>query len=198
MAKRWTATLAALATTCAALVVHPPGRPPSRARAATANADPFRPAAPPIAPILINALQDVLRLEEGDADGASAVLGRTLATRDADPDYEVTAEEADLLTRRLLGVSALRPELGRLLEAVVGAHGWIRQFGAEASFGVGAATDPYVRMCRAECMLAAYMLHVERAPAEDVDFVDEDRRDALRDAPARAREDCAAVKTESL
>ena len=46
--------------------------------------------------------------------------------------------------------------------------------------GVGNADDPYVRACRAECMLAALLLHVEGAP---VNFVDEDRLEVLRNAP---------------
>jgi len=49
-----------------------------------------------------------------------------------------------------------------------------------ADFGVGKDSDPYVRACRAECMLAALILHVERG---DVNFVDDDRIEVLRDAP---------------
>ena len=51
------------------------------------------------------------------------------------------------------------------------------------SFGVGAASDPYVRLCRAECMLALIMLHVEET---DVRFVDEERLEVLRDAAPAA------------
>ena len=70
-----------------------------------------------------------------------------------------------------------------LLSAVVDANSWITQFGATAQFGVGEPSDPYVRACRAECMLAALVLHVEGAA---VDFVDDDRLEVLRDAPTAA------------
>ena len=54
------------------------------------------------------------------------------------------------------------------------------QFGASASFGVGVATDPYVRACRAECMLALLILHLDGG---EVAFIEEDRVEVLRDAP---------------
>ena len=55
------------------------------------------------------------------------------------------------------------------------------EFGAASTFGVGAAADPFTRLCRAECMLALLILHGEGG---DVDFIDEDRLEVLRDAPA--------------
>ena len=47
---------------------------------------------------------------------------------------------------------------------------------------MGAASDPYAKLCRAECMLALLILHVEGGA---VDFVDEDRLEVLRDAPPK-------------
>ena len=57
---------------------------------------------------------------------------------------------------------------------------WVSKYGAEASFGLGSVSDPYVRSCRAECMLAALLLHAERRA---VSFIDEERLEVLRDAP---------------
>lgn len=70
--------------------------------------------------------------------------------------------------------------LVQLLEGAVAATPWVGKFGATASFGVGALSDPYVRACRAECMLAALVLHVD---GDAVDFIDEERIEVLRDAP---------------
>ena len=69
----------------------------------------------------------------------------------------------------------------------------IVRFGAGQTFGQGDPRNPYVRMCRAECMLAAYMLHVERGQHGEVDFLEEERLGALRDAPAPACERCTAA-----
>jgi len=53
-------------------------------------------------------------------------------------------------------------------------------FKAAPCFVSGAASDPLARLCRAECMLALIILHVEGGR---VDFVDEDRLEVLRDSP---------------
>ena len=87
---------------------------------------------------------------------------------------------ARLLTERVQRVGAARDALQTLLESAVLSTPWVSKFGMAADFGVGADGDPYVRACRAECMLAAFILHVERG---SVSFVDEDRIEVLRDAP---------------
>ena len=88
------------------------------------------------------------------------------------------------MRRRILQVDRASEALLQTLEAAVEATPWIGQFGASATFGVGAPTDPYVRMCRAECMLALLILHVED---ETVEFIDEERLEVLRDAPSDAQ-----------
>lgn len=67
------------------------------------------------------------------------------------------------------------------LEQVVADTPWIDKYGMGADLGMGDAANPYVRACRAECMLAVLMLHLERV---EVDFIDSDRLDVLRDAPS--------------
>jgi hypothetical protein len=154
------------------------GSPPQqvpRARAQCATPDPFRSDRPPIAPMVINAIQDLL-----GGGTAEDVAAAALQARSADPDYSLTAEEEKLLTRQVQQTDLARGELVALLEAAVSATPWVEQFGAAASFGVGDAADPYVRASRAECMLAALVLH---ADGGDVDFIDEDRLEVLRDSP---------------
>ena len=81
---------------------------------------------------------------------------------------------------------AASDELVALMNAAVAATPWVSKFGATSSFGVGDGKDPYVRSCRAECMLAVLLLHVDGA---DVAFIDEERVEVLRDAaPADAIE----------
>jgi hypothetical protein len=86
-----------------------------------------------------------------------------------------------LLTRRIVQVGAAQSQLIDQLEALVASTPWISKFGATASFGVGPSADPYVRMCRAECMLALIILHVEGGK---VDFIEEERLEVLRDGTA--------------
>ena len=78
----------------------------------------------------------------------------------------------------------------QLLEEVVQSTPWVTQFGAEADFGIGELTNPYVRLCRAECMLAALVLHVEGGA---VDFIEAERVEVLQAAPADARARCVAA-----
>ena len=72
----------------------------------------------------------------------------------------------------------------RLLTDAVAAAGWVTDFGAEIDFGIGDLSNPYVRLTRAECMLAALVLHVE---GRAVDFIDADRVEVLKDAPTAAQ-----------
>lgn len=85
-----------------------------------------------------------------------------------------------------------RGALQALLESAVSSTPWVSEFGMSADFGVGEAKDPYVRACRAECMLAALVLHVEQG---SVNFVDEDRVEVLRDAPDAATVEAVRAAT---
>jgi hypothetical protein len=141
-----------------------------------AKDDPFRPAKPPIEPMVINAIQELLGT--GDASAAE-VASSALKARQADPDYSLTAEDEAMLTRCVLQVGGAAEEIVALLEAAVAATPWVAQFKMTPSYGVGKVSDPYVRACRAECMLAAIVLHVD---GREVDFIDEERIEVLRDA----------------
>ena len=156
-----------------------------------AKADPFRPERPPLSPMIINAVQELLKPGGGGDDETlpDAVASRALEARAADPDYALTPDEASLLTQRVRQCHAARVPLLALLEAAVDATPWVRQFGATASIGVGDEKDPYVRSCRAECMLGALILHVDGG---EVDFLDEERIEVLRDGATREAVD--AVK----
>ena len=170
--------MAARTLTClaaaGAFTFAPPSRAPLHApRAAiSANVDPFRPTRPPLEPLIINAVQELL---EGDAP-AAAVAERAVQKRAADPDYTLTADEEALLTQRVERIGAARAPLEALLGAIVDGTPWVTKFGMSGDFGVGDVRDPYVRACRAECMLALLLLHVEALP---VDFIDEDRLELL-------------------
>ena len=137
--------------------------------------DPFRPEQPPIEPMVINAVQELLR-----GGAPDDVANSALEARNADPDYALTSDEEARLRRLVTQCGAASDELIALLDATVAATPWVGKFGASASFGVGDAADPYVRACRAECMLALLILHVDGG---DVAFIDEERLEVLRDAP---------------
>eukprot|EP00962_Isochrysis_galbana_P043302 scaffold16452_cov116-Isochrysis_galbana.AAC.3 len=104
--------------------------------------DPMRPANPPIEPLIINAIQDMLKESKPDAN---AIAERALAARSADPDYILADEEATLLRTRIAGVAAASDALVALLHAAVDATPWVTKFGAAKDFGVGELSDPYVR-----------------------------------------------------
>jgi len=159
-----------------------PTRPdePSRTdEPAKSKADPFRPSRPPLSPIVINAIQDLLK---DDGVVADEVAARMLTARAADPDYSLSKDEVDLLTLRLRQCEAAREPLVSLLEVAVDKTPWVRQSGATASMGVGDTKDPYTRACRAECMLAALILYVDGG---EVDFLDEERLEVLRDGATK-------------
>ena len=151
---------------------------PTARRCAPATAitpDPFRPARPPLEPIVINAIQEVL----SGTPHADAAAG-ALRARSADPDYALSEDEEALLRRWVAQCGVVSGALVACLAAAVEATPWVTKFGASASFGVGGETDPYVRACRAECMLALLILHVDGG---EVSFIEEDRVEVLRDAP---------------
>lgn len=132
--------------------------------------------------VVINAIQDVL------AGGQPVAVARAaLLARRADPDYDLAEAEERLLTSRVLRVGATRDALLALIEAAAAATPWIGRYAAESTFGLGSTADPYVLACRAECMLAAHVLHIEGG---EVAFVDEERLEVLRDAPPP---DCIAA-----
>jgi len=144
--------------------------------------DPMRPNNPPIEPLIINAIQDMLVARDPDA---GAFADKALAARSADPDYVLTGEEAALLRSRIVGVGAAAEPLLALLQVAVDATPWVAKFGATKDFGVGELSDPYVRVCRAECMLAALVYFCE---GKEVTFIEEDRMEVLQAAPAVAVE----------
>lgn len=150
-----------------------------------ATPDPFRPARPPLEPMVINAVQKLLCSDQA----AEAVAEQAVLDRAADPDYALSDEEQRQLRWQVLRVGAAAVPLVALLEGAVQRTPWVVKYGASNTFGVGDAQDPYVRACRAECMLAALILH---ADAAEVNFIDEERLEVLRDAPTD--EDIAAVR----
>lgn len=88
-----------------------------------------------------------------------------------------------LMEQRILQVGRALVPLHGALEQVVADTPWIDQYGMGADLGMGDVANPYVRACRAECMLAVLMLHLERV---EVNFIDSDRLEVLRDAPSSA------------
>ena len=174
--------LAGLLAQQAGALLGPLPRGPRQHRAAAvvrlrAAADPFRPARPPLAPIVINACRRALEGEDG-----AAVCAEIAAARAADVDADTIAlrpSEEAALRRRVLGTAARQAALGAALAAAVDAHPWIRKYKSTADFGLG--DDDYAKLCRAENLLALYMLHVEGAGAE-VDFLPEDRLEVLAGA----------------
>ena len=127
---------------------------------------------------MINAVQELLSGGAPDKVAASAIEARA-----ADPDYELTTDEEALLRRWVTQCGTASNELTALLEATVEATPWIAKFKMTPQYGVGDPKDPYVRSCRAECMLAALILHVDGG---EVSFIDEDRLEVLKDAPPSA------------
>lgn len=87
------------------------------------------------------------------------------------------------MEQRILQVGRALVPLHGALEQVVADTPWIDQYGMGADLGMGDAANPYVRACRAECMLAVLMLHLERV---EVNFIDSDRLEVLRDVPSSA------------
>ena len=115
-----------------------------------------------------------------------------LEGRRADPDYVLDADEESQLTQRVASVEAASSELLELLQMLVNACPWISKFNAMPSFGIGSVNDPYCRLCRAECMLALLILHVEGG---QVSFLEEERLEVLSDVPPSAETALEAVRT---
>lgn len=70
--------------------------------------------------------------------------------------------------------------LHALLDGSVRRTPWVAQYGSDEDFGIGDPRNPYVRACRAECMLAVLLLFVE---GNEVTFIDDERLKVLQDAP---------------
>lgn len=162
----------------AALTMLAPRAPAPACIVMSGKADPLRPQRPPLEPMIINAIQDLLRGKE-----PGAVVERAVQGRRADPDYELADSEQRLMEQRILQVGRALVPLHGALEQVVADTPWIDQYGMGADLGMGDVANPYVRACRAECMLAVLMLHLERV---EVNFIDSDRLEVLRDAPSSA------------
>ena len=88
-----------------------------------------------------------------------------------------------LMEQRILKVGRALVPLHGVLKQVVADTPWIDKYGMGDQYGMGDVANPYVRACRAECMLAVLMLHLERV---EVNFIDSDRLEVLRDAPSSA------------
>ena len=87
------------------------------------------------------------------------------------------------MEQRILKVGRALVPLHGVLEQVVADTPWIDKYRMGDQYGMGDVANPYVRACRAECMLAVLMLHLERV---EVNFIDSDRLEVLRDAPSSA------------
>jgi|TARA_B100000524_G_scaffold314001_1_gene191553 hypothetical protein len=88
----------------------------------SAKRDPFRPARPPLEPIIINALQELLMT----TTSASEVASRALAARSNDPDYELAPDEKKLVARRIAAVAIARKPLETLLCCMTERTEWVR------------------------------------------------------------------------
>ena len=148
---------------------------PSRSRAAPrCVVDPVRAGKrPPIEPLAINALAKGLKLAAGAAlDG---VIDEALAKRAHDPDASLLADEERLLREWIGGTLARRDAYRAALETIAVGE---PLFAME--LGVGPDDNPYVMLCRAECMLALYLLRDAAADVRrPVAFIDADRLEVL-------------------
>lgn len=136
-----------------------------------AGADPFRSARPPIEPLAINAL--VKGLQAGAAADVDALLAETVARRAHDADSALSDGEAELLRAWITGVLANQSALLKALSGLAQAEPFL-------DLGVGKDDNPYVMLCRAECMLALHLLHVAAADEKRaVSFIDADRLEVL-------------------
>ena len=148
--------------------------------------DPFRPESPPINPMIINAIQDVLRAERGCS---LRVAEEAIDRRKADPDYVLTSEEETHLKMMVQKIDVARDELFHVLKEATDQTPWIHKFGCSNDFGVGSEEDVYNHACRAECLLAILIIHFTDGT---VDFLDDERLQVLNLAPSPSSR--AAVK----
>jgi len=124
---------------------------------------------PPIEPMAINAIVAAWKRADGDVD---AVVREALERRAFDGDARLDEEDRSLLTTWISGVLVDQAALQAALAALAARE----PFYDDAELGVGHDDNPYVVLCRAECMLALWLLH--RAPEDvrrPVQFIDADR-----------------------
>jgi len=153
------------------LAPHAP-RPRSHARCEALIAeDPFRAGKrAPIEPAAINALARALKLPPG-AD-LLRIADEELTRRAEDPD------EQRLLRSWVAGTLERRESYFEALQQLATSEPWF-----EGELGVGSDSNPYVMLCRAECMLALYLLKDAGADSRrEVSFIDADRLDVLKQA----------------
>ena len=96
------------------------------------------------------------------------------------------------MEQRILKVGRALVPLHGVLQQVVADTPWIDKYGMGDQYGMGDVANPYVRACRAECMLALLILHVEGG---QVSFLEEERLEVLSDVPPSAETALEAVRT---
>ena len=171
--------------------------------------------------LLTNPNAEPLQVATTAASLAMSAIDQRRSAADADETTDAfDAVESQLIAGRVVGVVMRMRELEGLLARRVGDAGWVTKYGEEGSFGVlGAegggcdgnsddgsgegsstteaelaeaiASNPLLRMNRAECLLALFLETVERPKLEGlgeehaavdgsrVDFVDADRLGVL-------------------
>jgi hypothetical protein len=142
-----------------------------------APTDPFRARKrPPIEPIAINAIVKALQLPEGAALGG--VIDDALAKRAHDPDAALLADEERLLREWIGETLGRRQQYASTLATLASGEPFFQQ-----ELGMGPDDNPYVMLCRAECMLALYLLNDAGGDARRaVAFIDADRLKVLANA----------------
>jgi hypothetical protein len=146
-----------------------PHAPRPRRETSMAVEDPFRAGKKaPIEPAAINALARALKLPPGV--DVLRIADDELSKRAEDP------EEERLLRSWVAGTLERRESYLETLRQLATSEPWF-----EGELGVGSDENPYVMLCRAECMLALYLLRDAGADARrEVSFIDADRLDVLK------------------
>ena len=182
-----------------------------RPLAGKAKEDPFRSdARPSLHPITINALAEVIRrrsisdpklvstnsaLERAmvaSAVAADSLHKRQVASKEDGMDLSVTEQQT--IAGRVVGVTLRCDDLEKKLEERCRDAAWIAKYNEWHAFGCTTtdaelATDPLLRIHRAESLLAIFLHEVEipelvaknvTVPdASVIDFLDADRREVL-------------------
>ncbi|KAG8459252.1 hypothetical protein KFE25_014097 [Diacronema lutheri] len=127
----------------------------------------------PIEPLAINAIVAGLTLAAG-AD-AAVLVDELVAKRARDPDAALLADEERVLRAWVAGALGRQDTYRAALGELARSEPWL-----ESELGVGADSNPYVMLCRAECMLALFLLRDADADARrTVAFIDADRLEVL-------------------
>ena len=174
---------------------------PSRASlwATSSEADPFRPQKHPVDPVIINLVLHTT-VEGHDLDvaledfRARRVVGGCKVEDGKDEDL-LSLDEWTIVEERTRGVAKQQLILQQALEAAVDANPWIAKFKATGDYGLlaeeGAKAvknkmNPLVALCRAECLLALWMLHMAPNAPLSVPFIDDEKKDVLSHVDAIA------------